>query len=598
MRFRDEDIQKLLDSLNIVDVVGEVVDLKQSGSSYKGLCPFHDDKSPSFMVSPSKNICKCFVCGAGGNPLTFYKEYHKLDFSSAVVELSQKFNINIKAVKGYDKVQEKNNKLYEIMNEALNYYTNNIFTNEGREALEYLIKRDFNPEFIKRQKLGFAKNSWSALYEFLLNKGYSTEDILKVGLIKEGEKGYYDTFRDRVMFPIFLSGTTKVIAFGGRILEDRKGIAKYLNSPETEIFDKGSNLYGIDERGSLIRKKSYAILMEGYMDVLAAKSYGFDVALASLGTAFTANQAKLLKRYTSNVIISYDMDKAGQDASERTSLILKEYGFNIRVLQFKDAKDPDEFLKKFGREKFLEAVKNSKEIFDFLFEKYSKMYDLSNHVAKQNFITHFKDFFRVVETELEKMLYLEKLSGQIGIDKDILYQILVKDNIKVERKPVLKEIKKSHKIYKVKKRDSLEEDTLRLMFLDKKYYELLKNKEIKDEFLKKIVNSIEKNFKEENYLKMLINSEEFDENEKEAIFELAGNNFKYSNDREKKNVFEQTFIAWFRRELKEKMQEYKEHGKRMLHFRLKLIIEELKSLEEKNQDIKELYKKFLDTIID
>ena len=229
MKVRDEDVEKLLSGLKIEEVVGEVVSLKRSGTSYKGLCPFHNDTSPSFTVSPQKNIAKCFSCGAGGNPISFYSQYHKVSFNEACIELSKKYNISIKLEKNFDEAKEKEyEKLYKLMEEARDYFAENIFNNEGREAFEYLNKRGLSVQFIKENYIGYSLNSWDRLLNHFTSKGYSVEDLLNVGLIKKGDKGYYDVFRNRIMFPITnISG--KTIAFGGRTLEDRKDIAKYLN---------------------------------------------------------------------------------------------------------------------------------------------------------------------------------------------------------------------------------------------------------------------------------------------------------------------------------------------------------------------------------
>ena len=357
MKYRSEDIDNLINQLKIEEVVGEVVELKKSGANYKGLCPFHQDTTPSFSVSPSKNICKCFSCGAGGNPVKFYSEYYKISFEEAAEQLAKKYNIPLRSYKINDKQEKENDKYYRIMNIAHQFFQDKIFENEGRNAMEYLSGRGVNPKFIRENELGYAPNSWNDLYDYLIAKGFEKEDIISLGLAKEGEKGIYDAFRNRIMFPIY-SPQGSIIAFGGRTLETSKEIPKYINSPDTPIFKKGKNLYGIKDKGNILRKKNYSLLMEGYMDVLSAHLYGFDVALASLGTAFTLEQGQLLKRYTNNVILSLDMDKAGQTATEKTAFILKNLGFNIRVLKFQNAKDPDEFLKKYGKEEFLKSVKN------------------------------------------------------------------------------------------------------------------------------------------------------------------------------------------------------------------------------------------------
>ncbi|MBZ4683172.1 MAG: primase [Fusobacteriales bacterium] len=581
LKFREEDIQKLLDNVNIVDVVSEYVPLQKTGANYKGLCPFHQDRNPSFMISPSKNISKCFVCGKGGNPITFYKEYHKISYEEAVLELAKKYNINIKVIGKYNKINEKNSIYYEILNEALEFYKENIFKNDGRSALDYLYKRGFSVDFIKKYNIGYSLNNWNSLYEYLLNKSYNIEDIKAVGLIKQGENGYYDTFRDRIMFPIY-SVSGNIIGFGGRILEDRKDIAKYLNSPETVVFNKGRNLYGIEEKGFEIKKKNYAILMEGYMDVLRAKSFGFNTAIASLGTSLTESQAKLLKKFTSNVIIAYDMDNAGQEATERAIMILKSNGFNIKIVTYKDAKDPDELLTKFGKAKFLEAIKESKEDFQFLYEKYVNLYNINDIVGKKKFIEHFKEFFQNINSELEKNLYIEKFSKQIDIEIDVLKDILIDKNKKtrVYNTEIINNFVEKQKI---KKRDKIEEDIIRIFFLNKDYIEYFKSYEFKDEYFNLIKNYM---LKKDKGLKEILNSNEFSEENKKEILDIVNLNFKLSNNEEKEKFFLDTLIAFIRRDIKEKMKKYRETNDTMSYFKLKIEFEKLKNLQLKEEILK------------
>ncbi|MFR3298389.1 MAG: DNA primase [Fusobacterium sp.] len=524
MKYRSEDIDNLINQLKIEEVVGEVVELKKSGANYKGLCPFHQDTTPSFSVSPSKNICKCFSCGAGGNPVKFYSEYYKISFEEAAEQLAKKYNIPLRSYKINDKQEKENDKYYRIMNIAHQFFQDKIFENEGRNAMEYLSGRGVNPKFIRENELGYAPNSWNDLYDYLIAKGFEKEDIISLGLAKEGEKGIYDAFRNRIMFPIY-SPQGSIIAFGGRTLETSKEIPKYINSPDTPIFKKGKNLYGIKDKGNILRKKNYSLLMEGYMDVLSAHLYGFDVALASLGTAFTLEQGQLLKRYTNNVILSLDMDKAGQTATEKTAFILKNLGFNIRVLKFQNAKDPDEFLKKYGKEEFLKAVKNSLEIFDFLYDFYSKEYDLSNIMSKQKFIERFKDFFQNVESNLEKTLYLDKLSKAVNIEKSILQDMLITNNKYREMKPSFYAEEKEQSSKSVVK-NALEDITMELILADINYYEYFKDKDIETPLCRKMFeffkNTREKG--EENIsgkeLKEYLNSGIFSAAEAEKIFTL------------------------------------------------------------------------------
>ena len=551
MRYRSEDIEMLIDSLKIEEVVGEFVELHKTGSSYKGLCPFHPDTTPSFMVSPSKNICKCFVCGAGGNPITFYARYKKISFIEAVEELSKKYNIPIKASGESYKKREDNEKYYKIMEEAHKFFQDAIFSNGGREALEYLSGRQVTPKIIKENGLGFAPNRWSELNDYLIGKGYESKDLLALGLVKEGENGTtYDAFRNRIMFPIY-SIQGEIIAFGGRTLEKDKDTPKYINSPDTPIFKKGKNLYGL-ERSGIVRKKNYAMLMEGYMDVLSAYLYGFNVALAPLGTALTEEQGAILRRYTQNIILCFDSDGPGQMATERAGLILKSLGFNIRVLHLEGAKDPDEYLKHFGRESFLKCVKNSMEIFDFLFKYYSKDYDFSNLMSKQNFINRFKDFFQCVDTELEKFLYLDKLSKQVDIDKDVLKETLIDKNIKKSRKFTEDIVDISRQ-----RRDDVisrvERDTLFVCLARREYFKYFKDKNIKGSLTAKVFKYLEDNADES--AKVIVNelpeAVELTETELEEWQLVICSLLEDFSDEDKiQELLRETFLSWFKQEIR------------------------------------------------
>lgn len=578
MKYRSEDIDNLINQLKIEEVVGEVVELKKSGANYKGLCPFHQDTTPSFSVSPSKNICKCFSCGAGGNPVKFYSEYYKISFEEAAEQLAKKYNIPLRSYKINDKQEKENDKYYRIMNIAHQFFQDKIFENEGRNAMEYLSGRGVNPKFIRENELGYAPNSWNDLYDYLIAKGFEKEDIISLGLAKEGEKGIYDAFRNRIMFPIY-SPQGSIIAFGGRTLETSKEIPKYINSPDTPIFKKGKNLYGIKDKGNILRKKNYSLLMEGYMDVLSAHLYGFDVALASLGTAFTLEQGQLLKRYTNNVILSLDMDKAGQTATEKTAFILKNLGFNIRVLKFQNAKDPDEFLKKYGKEEFLKAVKNSLEIFDFLYDFYSKEYDLSNIMSKQKFIERFKDFFQNVESNLEKTLYLDKLSKAVSIEKSILQDMLITNNKYREMKPSFYIEEKDQNSKGVVK-NALEDITMELILADINYYEYFKDKDIETplcrkmfEFFKNLREKGEENISGKE-LKEYLNSGIFSAAEAEKIFTLNMYSITdYGDAKKRETDLKEIFVSWFRKELKS-AQEVRENI--MVYLKFKRIEEELR----------------------
>ena len=495
MYFKNEDIEKLLDSLRIEEVVGEFVDLKKSGSSYKGLCPFHADTNPSFSVKPEKKICKCFVCGSGGNAINFYSKIKNIPYMEAVKELAKRYRVNIKEYNAKN-TDIDNEKFYQIMEDSHNFFMDKMFAQESRTALNYLANRGLDTDLIKEHRLGYAPAKWSELYDFLKAKIYSDEDLLNLGLIKKNEEGkIYDTFRNRIIFPIF-SISNRIIAFGGRSLEKDDAIPKYINSPDTPIFKKGKNIYGI-ERATNIRNKNYSILMEGYMDVLSANIFDFDTSIAPLGTALTVEQAQLIKRYSSNILLCFDTDKAGKAATERASFILKSQGFNIRVLQFDGAKDPDEYLKKNGREAFLEVVKNSLEIFDFLYELYSNEYDLSNIIAKQNFIERFKEFFTSLSTDLEREIYLKNLSQKIDISVDILRKTLIEENKKkFIAKDYNEEKKEELEKKEFKEANNLELSIIEMLLKKPEYYEFFKDEEFESDMANKTLNFFEEKLKE------------------------------------------------------------------------------------------------------
>lgn len=590
MYYKPEDIDKLIDELDIVEVVGEFVDLKKSGTSYKGLCPFHADSNPSFVVTPSKNICKCFVCGTGGNAITFYSKYKKISFNEAVKELSQKYKIKIKEQK-VNSNMEKLEKYYEIMESSHKFFMERIFSNDGRYALNYLSDRGFNTELIKEHQLGYAPAKWSELLDYLQNQSYKLEDIFELGLIKRNEEKIYDTFRNRIIFPIY-STHGRIIAFGGRSLEKAENVPKYINSPDTPIFKKGKNLYGI-ERSRNIKEKNYSILMEGYMDVLSSCIFGFDTSLAPLGTALTEEQAKLIKRYSPNILISFDMDKAGIAATERAGYILKSQGFNIRVLEFDDAKDPDEYLKKYGREGFLKVVKNSVEIFDFLYKLYLSEYDLKDIMSKQNFIEKFKEFFACLSSDLEKEIYLKRLSEKVDISADILKKTLIENNKKSFRRTE----NKDYETAKVKreKKDmiiyNMELSIIKMILKNPVYYSFFANKTMEFEITQKIFKFFEEKIKENLILsskdimkqlkKYIEESDEFSETEKnteliEILIDFISNKTNELENRENLELFK----SYFRYKIKTRDKSDDTLSKKMQIGKFQKSIEEAKNVEE------------------
>ena len=591
MYFKQEDIDKLLDNLRIEEVVGEFIELKKVGSSYKGLCPFHADTNPSFSVTPEKKICKCFVCGSGGNSINFYSKIKNISYTEAIRELAKKYIINITEYNNTNP-NENYEKFYNIMEETHNFFMDKMFSQDSRGALEYLSNRGLDTDLIKEHQLGYASPKWSELYELLNSKGYSDEDLLALGLVKKSEEGrIYDAFRNRIIFPIF-SPSGRIIAFGGRSLEKDDSIPKYINSPDTPIFKKGKNIYGI-ERAINIKNKNYSILMEGYMDVLSANIFGFDTSIAPLGTALTEEQAQLIKRYSSNILLSFDMDKAGISATERASFILKAQGFNIRVLQFEESKDPDEFLKKNGREAFLKVVENSLEIFDFLYNLYSSEYDLNNIIAKQNFIERFKEFFINIENDLEKEMYLKKLSEKTDISIDVLRKTLIEQNKKhLIRKDYIDEAQEKIEKKEFKQANNLEMAIIKMLLRKPNYYEnFFINENLESDIAKKIFkffnekikenlfsdsNTIMKEFK--NYVEESKDFSEYDKSNELAriIMDYALSPDKIEEERENIELFK----SYLREKLKLRDKTKDDIVKKFEFGKLKKEIEKTKSVEE------------------
>ncbi|WP_315116839.1 DNA primase [uncultured Clostridium sp.] len=409
-------IQKVKEYNNIVDIISETVRLRKSGKYYTGLCPFHNEKTPSFTVTPDKQIYKCFGCGEAGNVITFIMKTKNLSYVDAIKMLADRANIEIEDSRS--SITDNSSKLYKINTEAARYFYYNLRKNKS--AMDYLIKRGLSSRTINRFGLGYALDSWDSLLKHLKGKGYTELDMLSAGLIlKNKNDRYYDRFRNRIIFPVF-DYRKKVIGFGGRVMDNSN--PKYLNSPETSIFKKGTNLYGINYAIENNDEKMF-IIVEGYMDCISLHQHGVKTAVASLGTAFTSNQAKLLKRYADKVVIAYDADSAGEKATLRGLQILKEEGFDVRVLSIPQGKDPDDFIKNNGKEEFLTLVERSMELEDYKIEKAAKGLNLKNPNDVAKYAEIALDIIRDLQP-VEKDIYINKLSQETGIQNQALYDLM------------------------------------------------------------------------------------------------------------------------------------------------------------------------------
>ncbi len=422
MYYPDDVVEEVRSRNDIVDIISGYVKLQKKGSSYFGLCPFHHEKSPSFSVSPNKQMYYCFGCGAGGNVITFLMEYENYSFPEALKALADRAGIELPKQEMSKEARAQADlraTLLEINKLAANYFHYQLKQPHGRIGYEYLTGRGLSDDTIRHFGLGYSNKTSDDLYRYLKGRGYSDSILKESGLFTISEKGTWDKFWNRVMFPI-MDINNRVIGFGGRVMGD--GEPKYLNSPETKLFDKSRNLYGLNFARS--SREKYFLICEGYMDVIAMHQAGFTNAVASLGTAFTTQHASLLKRYTSQVILTYDSDGAGIKAALRAIPILKEVGISCKVLNMKPHKDPDEFIKNLGADAFRERIAEAKNSFLFEIEVMKQGYDLEDPEQKTDFYTAVAKKLLEFSDALERDNYLQAVCREQFINYQDLKQLV------------------------------------------------------------------------------------------------------------------------------------------------------------------------------
>ena len=423
MYYSDELVEEVRQRNDIVDIISGYVNLKKKGGNYFGLCPFHNEKSASFSVSPGKQMYYCFGCGAGGNVFTFIMNYENYTFAEAIKLLADRAGIALPEIEDSKEAREKENRrktLLQINKEAATYFYYQLRAPQGRVGLDYLKGRQLSDETMNRFGLGYSNKTSNDLCQYLRHKGYPDELIRESGVAVFNEKyGMSDKFWNRVMFPI-QDVNHRVIGFGGRVMGE--GEPKYLNSPETPVFDKSRNLYGLNFARTA--RQDNIILCEGYMDVIAMHQAGFTQAVASLGTAFTSGQANLLRRYTENVILSYDSDGAGVKAALRAIGILKEAGLTGKVLNLEPYKDPDEFMKNLGREEFAKRLSQAENTFFFELRMMQKQYDLSDPEAKTKFYNEIAKKLCGFSEEVERENYTEAVAEKYNISMESLKKLV------------------------------------------------------------------------------------------------------------------------------------------------------------------------------
>ena len=417
VRYSDELIEEIRTSNDIVDVISQYVTLKRSGRNFFGLCPFHKEKSPSFAVSPDKQIFHCFGCGAGGNVIHFVSKIEGLNFKDTLEVLANRANITLPTLDNYedDKTAKLKSKVYEINQIAAEFYHENLYQPTSKIAQEYIKKRKLDNRTLKAFLIGYSGN-YNELYKLLKEKGYTEEEMLASSLIKKTQEGgFIDSFRKRLMFPI-QDVRERVIAFGGRVLDDSK--PKYINSPENIVYSKGRNLFGLNVAKKYDTKK--IIIVEGYMDAISLYQRGITNVVASLGTAMTEAQGRLLRRHSQQVILGYDADGAGQAAILRGMEILQNLGCDIRVLQIEGAKDPDEYVIKYGPERFQKCIDNAISLVEFKVKVLKKELNLENTNDKIKFLNEIAKILAKVTNQMEREIYIDKLSKEYQISKEAI----------------------------------------------------------------------------------------------------------------------------------------------------------------------------------
>ena len=418
IRYSDELIEEIRSSNDIVDTISQYVQLKRKGRNFFGLCPFHKEKSPSFSVSPDKQIFHCFGCGVGGNVIHFISKIENLDFKDTIEYLADRAGIELPKTENeqFNQRQILKDKVYKINEETARFYHENLYKPTAKEAQNYVKERKLNNATLKSFLIGYS-GTYNELYKHLRSKGFSDNEILASSLVNKNDRGQFiDRFRRRLMIPI-LDVRGKVIAFGGRVLDN--SLPKYINSPENIVYSKGRNLFGLNvaKKGDL--KK--VVIVEGYMDAISLYQRGITNVVASLGTALTESQGRLLRKYAEQIIISYDSDSAGQAATLRGLEILRNLGCDVRILQMEGAKDPDEYVIKYGTGRFNLLIDNAISLVEFKVKVLKNKFDLDNTNDKIKFLQEIAKVLSAVESQIELEIYVEKIANEYSISKEAIY---------------------------------------------------------------------------------------------------------------------------------------------------------------------------------
>ncbi|KXB70996.1 DNA primase [Peptoniphilus sp. DNF00840] len=469
----DNVLDEIRDRADIVDLIGEYVDLKRSGSNYMGLCPFHSEKTPSFSVSPSKGIFKCFGCGVGGDVITFVMKRENLSFPEAVEFLADKYSVRLEVYKDENKeARDKRDRLYEINREAGLHFLKNYQASQKTQL--YLKNRMLNDKTIRSYGIGYSKDSWTDLYDHLTKLGYNEDELLELNLISKSKNGnYIDRFRDRVMFPI-INRNNRIIGFGARAFGDEK--PKYLNSRETPIFHKGNNVFNMN----IISRESTReriILVEGYMDVISLYNSGINYSVASLGTSLTIDQANIIKKMAKDIYICYDSDNAGINATSRAIDIFLEASVKPKIIELEGGLDPDDFIKKYGMEGFENKIKSAISYIEFKIKKLKENFNLEDSEGLSNFTIESAKILSSIINPIERDIFVKDFSRKYNISFAAIenyINYLNRNKLKETKREKLK-VKKNTNVVKSNKARA-QEELLSYSLLDNDIYKYIKNK--------------------------------------------------------------------------------------------------------------------------
>ncbi len=581
IRYSDEIIDEVRQTNDIVDIISQYVRLKRSGRNYFGLCPFHNEKSPSFSVSPDKQIFHCFGCGAGGNVFTFLTKIEGINFVEAVQMLAERANIQLPTLENSgDSARELlKAKVYKVNEFAAEYYHQNLYKPESKIAQEYIKKRKLSNETLKAFKIGFS-GKFNELYKELKKQGFEEKEILESGLVNKNEKGQYiDRYRDRVMFPI-CDVRGRVIAFGGRVLDDSK--PKYINSPENIVYSKGRNLFGLNvaKKGDL--KK--VLIVEGYMDVISLHQRGITNVVAPLGTALTQQQGWLLRKSSEQIILSFDSDEAGLTAKIRALDILQNMGCDLRILQMEGAKDPDEYIVKYGNARFNNLIEKALSIIEFKVKVLKQNLNLENTNDKIKFLNEIAKLISKVENTMEREVYIEKIAKEYDISKEAIYGEVNKltysgrksEKILEKTKPVIshKKVESTQIPEAIKKRENT---VIAILLMENiNIFEIIRQniniEDFKDKTNKEIIRKLYEEFQKGN---SNINSiiDNLEEDERNHITEIMADDYE---------------IEDVEKAIDDIMQSYEKQSLNDRKFEILELLEHNQEIEEKKKLEKEL----------